>query len=1056
MTTVEAGASAHPQPGPDITDDLELIPDSVWCEDQELPELIEHDLSRPVAPSLYGIPRTAHGGRTVWDAGPVPAHVDPAAWFAARTYLERGWKLFILPGDGTKKPAANCTDCKDAGPGHDKEACDCLLCHGFYAATDDSARLAAMWDRVRGGVLALRTGAASGVVVLDAEGRADVEGATTGVEVLDDWEGWVQDCPLVPTLRARTPSGGVHLFYATGEDNHIRSMSRVLPGIDIRGRGGYVALPPGSNGARSWIPGLVDPSDPGPEMLAWLRAARGARARVWADGEEGAGPYESRLREKWAGYDFDRMLREGAPQGVQDEFLNDLVFRMVRHGGVTDPELMFARIWPMVNAWDQDPRRPWTQFHVAKKIAHVLETVTPQDALPPWTPFRESREEVVVTWDGRPRFLAVLPEELERRENQQLIEEHARDPWEGGRVSLIDTARVARAEARLEQMRQEAATRTLGEGHADPSEPPEGAEGAEGSNGAEETRGGDGSQARGEGPAPGSPSPTVPAVPGPVRGELAGAHGTVIPVDFGAGSSGPGGGSGGGGARGGRGSGSGVVGYGGPTGDGVPGTEGMHDTGNANRLIRLHGSDMRWIEDEGVWLVWQGARWKRDRTRVVEGWTTDVMTDLAAHARAVGGEEGRMWVRHMRDSYSAGKRSAMLLNARRVPGVTVTSEMLDTDPWSLVVANGVLDLRTGSLAPGRRADLNTRSAAVPFDPEAVCPRWEDHVRTVTQGDAVMAAYLRRLAGYSLTGLTSEQAFFSLEGSGDNGKNAFIEPLMLLMGEYADTADSKLVTYGDKTHAAIVASLVGQRLVFVDEIPAGRHMDVERVKSLTGSKRMKAQFMAKDWFTFAPQLKLWIAGNAQPPIKDTSDGIWRRMHRIVFNAKIPEGAKVKDYSRILFEEEGPGILNWALAGLAQWVASGRLEMPEEVKESVRQLRDESDHVGAFLEDCVEVTGRFAVRTGPFGYSGEWEGDWISNQNLQAVYTAWCDGQGVAARERVNAVHLGRRVSAAGAARYKDRRDGIQGRGVDGARLRVSAVQLWGSVLGGGGGGGRAVT
>jgi len=952
------------------------------------------------------------------DRGVLHSRVDPQAWVAAREYLERGWKLFLLPGDGTKKPAANCDFCRDAGAGHDKEACECLLCHGFYAATSDPARLSSMWMRIPGGVLALRTGAASGVVVVDAEGRPDAEGGTSGVEVLDSWEEWSGGFPLPATLRARTPSGGVHLFYATGTDETVRSAARVLPGVDVRGRGGYVALPPGVRGERTWITeGPPDPVPPTPEMLTWLRAARGTRARVWTDGAEGAGTYESRLREKWAGYDFDRMLREGAPRGVQDEFLNDLIFRMVRHGGITDPELMFARVWPLVQAWDQDPTRPWTGFHVSKKIAHVLDTVTPADALPAWTPRRESREEIVVTWNGNARVIAVVPEELDRREGREVAE----DPL----AELRHGEPPAPAPAPAPSTTEEGTVISV-----DFS-----------------TRGADTVAIRGAVGVVGGGVDVVDLSAGSVNGSAGGARDGVGGAVRGPGGGVDGTGSGAGGT--GR-----SVGYGGPTGDGVPGTEGMHDTGNANRFIRLHGHDVRWVEDEGVWLVWNGVRWRRDRTRTVEGRTVDVMTDLARHAREVGGEEGRLWVRHMRASYSAGKRSAMLLNAQRVPGITVTSDMLDTDPWSLVVGNGVLDLRTGKLGPGRREDLNTRCAAVSYDPHHGAPMWEAHVRTVTGGDPVMAAYLRRLAGYSLTGLTTEQAFFSLEGSGDNGKNAFIEPLMLMLGEYADTADSKLVTYGDKTHAAIVASLVGMRLIFVDEIPSGRHMDVERVKSLTGSTRMKAQFMAKDWFAFTPQLKLWLAGNAQPPIKDTSDGIWRRMHRVLFNAKIPEGSKVKGYSEILFEREAPGILNWALAGLAEWVATGRLGMPDEVKESVRQLQEESDHIAAFLQDCVEVTGKMGVRNQvdtDHGRGGayalyEWEGDWIPNTRLQSVYTAWCDGQGVAARERVNAVHLGRRVAAMGAVRYKDTRDGIQGRGMDGARLTVSAIQLWGAVLG----------
>jgi hypothetical protein len=88
---------------------------------------------------------------------------------AALGYMRLGWPVFVL--GRSKRPIGNCAACKTAGPGHDPAGCGCLTCHGFYAATLDPGRLAAMLRKVPGGLLAIRTGTVSGLCVVDVDPR---------------------------------------------------------------------------------------------------------------------------------------------------------------------------------------------------------------------------------------------------------------------------------------------------------------------------------------------------------------------------------------------------------------------------------------------------------------------------------------------------------------------------------------------------------------------------------------------------------------------------------------------------------------------------------------------------------------------------------------------------------------------------------------------------------------------------------------------------------------------------------------------------------------------
>src|SRR2546429_5349672 len=95
--------------------------------------------------------------------------MNPDYLAAARGYVAAGWPVFVL--GRSKRPVANCQACRLAGPDHDPQACTCLTCHGFYAATTDPDRIRAMLATLPHGLLAIRTRTASGLLVLDIDPR---------------------------------------------------------------------------------------------------------------------------------------------------------------------------------------------------------------------------------------------------------------------------------------------------------------------------------------------------------------------------------------------------------------------------------------------------------------------------------------------------------------------------------------------------------------------------------------------------------------------------------------------------------------------------------------------------------------------------------------------------------------------------------------------------------------------------------------------------------------------------------------------------------------------
>jgi hypothetical protein len=123
---------------------------------------------------------------------------------------------------------ANCRACKHAEPGHDPAACACLTCHGFHAATTDPARLAAMLAKVPGGLLAIRTGTAAGLAVVDIDPRNG---------------GQLDPALMPPTAAVATGGGGWHLYYRHPGHRLLPELPG-HPGVDVKANGGYVVAPP--------------------------------------------------------------------------------------------------------------------------------------------------------------------------------------------------------------------------------------------------------------------------------------------------------------------------------------------------------------------------------------------------------------------------------------------------------------------------------------------------------------------------------------------------------------------------------------------------------------------------------------------------------------------------------------------------------------------------------------------------------------------------------------------------------------------------------------------
>ena len=167
----------------------------------------------------------------------------------------------------------------------------------------------------------------------------------------------------------------------------------------------------------------------------------------------------------------------------------------------------------------------------------------------------------------------------------------------------------------------------------------------------------------------------------------------------------------------------------------------------------------------------------------------------------------------------------------------------DTKPWLLCTPNGVIDLRTGELRPGRPEDRITNSTRVEYHPDATSELWGRTLAAIFEGNDRMMAYWQRFVGYALSGTAQEEVFPLLWGGGRNGKGTIIESLRSALGDYAD--DLPFASLEKNARGAIandLAKLPGKRFVTASETEGGVRLNEPRLKQLTGRDPVTCRFL----------------------------------------------------------------------------------------------------------------------------------------------------------------------------------------------------------------------
>ncbi len=359
----------------------------------------------------------------------------------------------------------------------------------------------------------------------------------------------------------------------------------------------------------------------------------------------------------------------------------------------------------------------------------------------------------------------------------------------------------------------------------------------------------------------------------------------------------------------------------------------------ADAFVEQYGEHIRHDHTRGKWYVWQGYYWEMNETGLVSHWVREFI-------QLISETSAKIALKVHKASFARG----VMHFISNTPGVAVTSDAWDIDPWLLGTPGGTVDLKTGTMGPGSPDQMITRLVGDTPAQNQVCPKWLEFLAEATDGNDELVEALQLWCGYCLTGVTVEQTLVFLHGPGGTGKGVFVNMVARAMGAYAMASDMETFTSRKfSAHPEELASLQHARMVSASETEEGRAWAEARVKTLTGGDKIRARFMRQNSYEYKPSFKLTFMGNHMPALSNLDDAMKRRFRLIPFSHK-PASVDLELEDKLA--EEIPGILRWMLNGCLGWYQRG-LQWPDAVTVATDSYFEDQDVFGQWLEDECRV-------------------------------------------------------------------------------------------------------
>lgn len=289
-------------------------------------------------------------------------------------------------------------------------------------------------------------------------------------------------------------------------------------------------------------------------------------------------------------------------------------------------------------------------------------------------------------------------------------------------------------------------------------------------------------------------------------------------------------------------------------------------------------------------------------------------------------------------------------------------------------SNGLLDVTSRELSDLSPEFFNLVSVPFAYDPDAPEPsRWLEFLGQLWPDDDEQSKVLQEFFGYVLSGRTDLHKLLLIVGPTRSGKGTIARILTAMIGKAnmaGPTLASLCTDFG-------LSPLLGKPLAVISDARMSgqdRHTVVERLLTVTGEDTIDVNRKYRDPWTGKLPTRFLVLSNELPNFGDSSGVIANRFVVLSMTCSFLGNENTALTDELLAEL--PGILNWALTGLARLAEQGRFTEPASSAEAVVAMQDTASPASAFVrERCIVGTGRE-----------------VDVEALWAEWKSWCEDNG----------------------------------------------------------------
>jgi len=306
--------------------------------------------------------------------------------------------------------------------------------------------------------------------------------------------------------------------------------------------------------------------------------------------------------------------------------------------------------------------------------------------------------------------------------------------------------------------------------------------------------------------------------------------------------------------------------------------------------------------------------------------------------------------------------------------------IFDTDTETINCINGEIRFIDGQflLQSHRRETYRTAQIPVKFESSATAPRFRQFLSEIFVDDPDPLAKQQLIAecmGYTLLSTCELEKFFILVGNGANGKSVLLSVMEAICGR--DNVSAVQPTQFENKFQR--AHLQGKLANIVTEIAEGAELPDAALKAIVSGELATAERKHRDPFNFRPFATLWYATNHLPATRDFSNALFRRAKILPFN-RVFQGEECDPNLKEKLLGELPGILNFALEGLARLLETRAFTECLSELEAKNEWRKQCDQVEQFVEDRCRLGSDC----------------WMTSKNLYDDYKGWAADVGISRR------------------------------------------------------------